>query len=88
MSAAPGELEIGREEIALLDRVLVLSIDPDLVAVRIYGANNEKPEHAIGVSAARALRIGALFIRAAMRLDPSLTPEVVAQLRARGGVAK
>lgn len=72
------ELEIGREEIALFDRTLVLSIDSDLVAVRIYGAAGEKPERAIGVTAARALRIGALFIRAAMRLDPSLTPEIAA----------
>jgi hypothetical protein len=79
------ELEIGREEIALLDRVLVLSIDSDLVAVRIYGPADEKPEHAIGVTAARALRIGALFIRAAMRLDPTMTPDVVALRAVEGG---
>lgn len=78
--SAPGEIEIGREEIALLDRLLVLSVDPDLVVVRIYGPNGEKPEHAIGVSAPRALRIGALFILAAARLDRSLTPDVLNML--------
>lgn len=80
-------IEIGREKITLLDRAaLVLSIGSDLVAVRIEGLTN--PEQAIGITAARALRIGALFIRAAMRLDPSLTPENVALLAVKTEVVK
>lgn len=80
------EIEIGREVISLLDRELVLSIDADLVAVRIYGPDQEKPEHAIGVTAERALRIGGLFIRAAMRLDPSMRAENVAAIATAGEV--
>lgn len=69
---AASEVEIGREAILLLDKLLAVSVDRDMVIVRVYGADASAPDLHIGTSAERALRIGALFTKAAHRLDPRL----------------
>lgn len=84
-SSATGAEEIGRDLVALLDKELVLTVQPDLqVRVRVYAADRRTVLVDVATSAARALHIAGLFKRAAERADPSL---VVAQLAAPGPAA-
>lgn len=70
---------VGGELVALLDKMLVLSVEPDLqVRVRVYDAG-EKLLVDVGTTAIRALKIAALFKAAAERADPSL---IVRQIEA------
>lgn len=67
------EEEIGREPVALLTHDLVLSVNPDMVVVRVF-SKGVTAAH-IGLSPERAMKIGATFMRAALRIKPSLRNE-------------
>jgi hypothetical protein len=77
MSSA--EIEIGREQIALLTHELTLSVEPNLsVRVRIRSVDGQLLAD-IATTAIRALHLAGLFKQAAERADPSI---VVRQLEA------
>lgn len=62
------EPEIGGDLVALLDKELVLTVDPDLtVRVRVYAADRRAVLIDVATTAQRALNIAALFQRAAVR---------------------
>ncbi|QDM32073.1 hypothetical protein FNL55_12575 [Tardiphaga sp. vice352] len=76
-----GETEFTREQVGLLTHEMVVSAAADTVIVRLLGS----PKRYTGCTPAQALRIGAAFIRAGLRVDPSLRAQVVEE--AVGGQA-
>jgi hypothetical protein len=75
--SAGADIEIGREQIALLTHELTLSVEPNLsVRVRIRDVNGKLLAD-VATTAIRALHLAALFKQAAERADPSI---VVRQL--------
>lgn len=74
----PGEAEIGAELVALFDKELRLTVCADLsVRVRVYAADRRTVLVDVGTTADRALRIAALFQRAAQRAGAVLEPIAV-----------
>ncbi|HWW46567.1 MAG TPA: hypothetical protein VNZ94_01855 [Xanthobacteraceae bacterium] len=71
---APGPDETAHccERCQLLTHEMLLTTGPNMVVVRVFGADSMKNAVRIGTSAERAMRIGAAFIRAALRLEPGL----------------
>jgi len=67
-----GEIGIGADQVALVDKTLTLSVCADLsVRVRIRGADGQLLAD-IATTPKRALLIAGLFRRAAESADPSL----------------
>lgn len=76
MSDQPGadEIEICRERVSLLDRDMILTTAGDMAVVRIFGSDASGNAVRLGLSPDASLRIGLAFIRAALRIRPSLKP--------------
>ena len=83
----PDEIIFGREECTVLTRELLLTAGPDLAIVRIFGSDRAGSAVRIGLSAERAMRIGAAFIRAALRINPGLRLQVVEEAVGKPGEA-
>lgn len=73
----PNETVHGCEQCALLSHEMLLSSGDGMAVVRVFGADSTRNAVRLGFTPARAMRIGAAFIRAAMRLDPSLRADVL-----------
>jgi hypothetical protein len=88
-SATPGaaETEFGREACELLTREMLLTADPDMAIVRIFGSDKAGNAVRVGFSPERALRIGAAFIRAGLAIKPSLRAEMVAETAGEAAAA-
>jgi hypothetical protein len=71
------ETEFGRETVHLLDREMLLTTDPDMVVVRIFGSDKSGDAVRVGLSPERAMRIGAGFLRAALRIRPELRLQAI-----------
>lgn len=67
---AAAEHEIAREEVNLLTHEMLLTADSEMAIVRIFGKTSTAVH--VGTSPERAMRIGAAFIRAALRIKPQL----------------
>lgn len=73
----PEEIEICRERVALLDRDMLLTVDADLAVVRVFGSDKKGNAVRVGMTPEASMRIGAAFIRAGLRLNPSLRAQVL-----------
>lgn len=73
----PDEVEICREQVILLDREMLLTIDPHLAVVRVFGSDKKGNAVRVGMTPEASMRIGAAFIRAGLRLNPSLRAQVL-----------
>lgn len=78
LEAQPGtnESEHGREPCNLLTHEMLLTADPEMAIVRIFGSDKSANAVRIGLTPERALRIGAAFIRAGLRIKPQLGIDV------------
>jgi hypothetical protein len=74
---AADESVVVREEVTLLTREMLLTASADMAVVRIFGSDKSGNAVRLGVSPERALRIGAAFIRAGLRVNPALRAQVV-----------
>jgi hypothetical protein len=74
----PGATEIayGREACELFTREMLLTADPEMAIVRIFGSDKSGNAVRVGFTPERALRIGAAFIRAGLAIKPSLRAEL------------
>lgn len=82
----PGETEFAREPCVLMSgHEAVVSADPDMAIIRIKGKGPSAVY--VGVTAERALRIGAAFIRAGLQVDPALRAQLIEDNAAQLGVA-
>jgi hypothetical protein len=77
MTESSAETEFARETITLMTREMLLTADPDMAVVRIFGSDKSGNAVRIGLSPERALRIGAAFIRAGLAIRPALRAELV-----------
>ncbi|MES2671588.1 MAG: hypothetical protein V4673_14385 [Pseudomonadota bacterium] len=82
MTSAQPEQEIDRETVSLLTHDMVLSVDPETVVVRIF-SKGVTAAH-IGLSPERAMKLGATFMRAALRIKPSLRSETITVIEGEG----
>lgn len=73
----PDEFEICRERVVLLDRDMLLTVDAHLAVVRVFGSDKKGNAVRVGMSPEASMRIGAAFIRAGLRLNPSLRAQVL-----------
>lgn len=71
------EGELLREQVTLMSREMLMTAGADMVVVRIFGSDKSGNAVRIGVSAERAMRIGAAFVRAGLRVKPSLRAQVL-----------
>ncbi len=79
------ETEFAREPCTLLSgHEAVVSADSDMAIIRIKGKGPSAVY--VGVTAERALRIGAAFIRAGLQVDPSLRAQLIEDNAAQLGV--
>lgn len=74
---AADESLVVREDVTLLTREMLLTASADMAVVRIFGSDRSGNAVRLGVSPERALRIGAAFIRAGLRIKPGLRAQVV-----------
>lgn len=81
----PDEAEMLRETVALMDREMLMTADADMVIVRVFGSDKTQTAVRIGVSPERAMRIGAAFFRAAVRIKPALRLQIVDDEAKPGG---
>lgn len=65
-----------RDEVVLLSREMLLTASADMAVVRIFGSDKSGNAVRVGMSP-DALRIGAAFIRAGLRIEPALRAQVV-----------
>lgn len=68
----PDEAEFLREQVALMSREMLMTAGADMVVVRIFGSDRSGNAVRLGVSPERAMRLGAAFMRAGLRINPSL----------------
>lgn len=73
----PEEVEICRERVVLLDRDMLLTVDAHLVVVRVFGSDKKGNAVRLGMTPEASMRIGAAFIRAGLRLNPALRPQML-----------
>lgn len=66
------EAEICRAKVVLMDRDLILTTAGDMAVVRIFGSDRGGNAVRLGLPPDAALRLGLAFIRAALRIKPSL----------------
>lgn len=73
----PTEVEFGRETCEMISREMLLTADAEMAIVRIFGSDRSGNAVRIGVTPERALRLGAAFIRAGLRVNPALRASLV-----------
>jgi hypothetical protein len=78
------ETEFGRETVHLIERHMLVTTDPDMVVVRLFGQDKTNDVTRIGLPPARALYIGFCFIRAALRIDPTLRLQAIEEALKQG----
>ena len=71
------ETEYGREACELFTREMMLTADPEMAIVRIFGSDKSGNAVRVGFTPERAIRIGAAFIRAGLGIKPSLRAQLV-----------
>lgn len=76
------ETVIARETVALLSHDMVVSVDPETVVVRVFSKGLTATH--IGLSPERAMKLGATFMRAALRIKPSLRSETITVIDGQG----
>jgi hypothetical protein len=85
----PGPTEIihGREACELFTREMLLTADPEMAIVRIFGSDKSGNAVRVGFTPERAIRIGAAFIRAGLGIKPSLRLQVLEDAVGKPGEA-
>ena len=87
ISPGPGEIQIACEPCELFSREMILTAGEGIAIVRVFGHDRTFNAVRLGFAPESAMRVGAAFIRAALRINPALRLQLVEEAIGKPGQA-